>query len=85
MFVVADKIELSALDVAADVWAHKHSSGWGLAKIEGAFEDVFSFVEHLLIPSATRCFYKLTREGSPCKAYFDLEAERGLLTAEQGG
>ena len=84
MFLVADKIATSAFYVAADIWANKKRSGWGLVKIYGAFADVFSFVEHLMVPSPTRCFYELIREGRPCKAYFDLEADGGLLTVEQG-
>ena len=84
MFLVADKIAPSAFYVAADIWANKKRSGWGLVKIYGAFADVFSFVEHLMVPSPTRCFYELIREGRPCKAYFDLEADGGLLTVEQG-
>ena len=39
-------------------------------------------LEHLLIPFPTCCFYKLVLEGCPCKAYFDFEANRFLLTSD---
>ena len=41
---------------------------FGLVKIYCAFADVFIFVEHLMVLSPTRCFYKLIREGRLCKA-----------------
>ena len=81
---MADKIASSAFYVAADIWAYKKQNGWGLVKVYGAFQEILSFVEDLLIPAPTRCFYEIIREGRPCKAYFDLEAEGGVLTAEQG-
>ena len=37
-----------------------------------------------MVPSLTRCFYELISEGRPCKVYFDLKADGGLLWAERG-
>ena len=34
--------------------------------------------------SPERCFYEVIREGRPCKAYLDLEGEKGALTPEDG-
>jgi hypothetical protein len=34
--------------------------------------------------SKTQCFYEIIRQGRPCKAYFDLGADAGIMTEEQG-
>jgi len=89
MFQAADKIDKaasapSAFYVAADTWRHDQKNGWGLSKIYGAFRNVESFINQLLIPAPTRCFYEIIRANSACKAYFDLEVGGGVLNPEQG-
>jgi len=89
MFQAADKIDKaasapSAFYVAADTWRHDQKNGWGLSKIYGAFRNVESFINQLLIPAPNRCFYEIIRANSACKAYFDLEVGGGVLNPEQG-
>ena len=62
----------------------KKRKEWGLGKIFGAFRSPIDFVTQLLEIARTRCFYEIIRADRECKAYFDLEAEPGVWTAEQG-
>ena len=84
MFTAADRISLSAFYVAADVWTKKGTTDWALGKIFGAFSSASDFVAQLLTNAPTRCFYEVIREGRACKAYFDLEADPGVMSAQQG-
>ena len=91
MFHLADEIEAGAPEhsvfyVAADIWS-TDKKGWSLVKIYGAFRDSVQFVLQVLMGAhraPTRCFYELIREGRPCKAYFDLEVEPGIMDAGSG-
>ena len=84
MFFVAEAINPSAFYVAADTWRHDQKTGWGLNKIYGTFEDEAAFVQQLLIPAPTRCFFEMIRADRPCKTYFDLEVGGGVLSPDQG-
>ena len=58
-----------------------------MVKIYGAFCDAVHFSRLVLMGTQrapTRCFYELIREGRPCKAYFDLEVEPGVMDARCG-
>ena len=91
MFHLADGIEAGApahpvFYVAADVWS-ADKKGWSVAKVYGAFRDPVQFASQVLMGvhrAPTRCFYELIREGRPCKAYFDLEVEPGVMDARGG-
>ena len=84
VFVVADRIGSSAFYVAADIWAHKQRSGWGLANIYGAFEDVYSFVEQILIPSPTRCFSNLSVKAALARLILTWRTNFGRWLADSG-
>ena len=84
MFLSADKISPNAFYVAADEWTRKDGKDWGVGKLFGAFQSASHFVTQFLEIAPNRCFYELIRKNRPCKAYFDLEAEAGALTEEQG-
>jgi len=45
---------------------------------------VEDFVTNFLEISQNRCFYEIIRKDRPCKAYLDLEAEAGVMTAQEG-
>ena len=86
MFALADRISQSAFYMAADVWSYLDKS-WKLGKIFGAFSDAANFVHRVLMGpqrAPTRCFYEIIREDRPCKAYFDLEVEPGVMNPSQG-
>ncbi len=83
-FQVADNIANDAFYIAADVWSRKDGKTWGVGKKFGAFSSAESFVTELLEINKTRYFYEIIRQGRPCKAYFDLEANAGIMTEEQG-
>ena len=83
-FQVAYNIAKDAFYIAADVWSRKDGKTWGVGKKFGAISSAESFVTELLEISKTRCFYEIIRQGRPCKAYFDLEADAGIMTEEQG-
>jgi len=86
MFAASDALSPSAFYVAADVWSRKKGQ-WGLGKVFGAFSDAVSFAHRVLMGNQrapTRCFYEIIREGCPCKAYFDLEVEPGVMDRLQG-
>ena len=91
MFHLADGIDTGALVhpvfyVAADIWC-TDKKGWSVVKIYGAFRDSVQFALQVLMGvdrAPTRCFYELIREGRPCKAYFDLEVEPGIMDARGG-
>jgi hypothetical protein len=91
MFHLADEIEAGAPEhsvfyVAADIWS-TDKKGWSLVKVYGAFRDSIQFALQVLMGAhraPTRCFYELIREGRPCKAYFDLEVEPGIMDAGSG-
>ena len=84
MFRASDGIANSAFYVAADVWTKKQMSLWAVGKVFGAFANVQEFIAQMLQSAPTRCFYEIIRAERPCKAYFDLEAEAGVMTPEQG-
>ena len=86
MFTLSDAISPTAFYVAADVWSRVADS-WRLGKVFGAFCDAASFANLVLMGpqrAPTRCFYEIIREDLPCKAYFDLEIEPGVMSAEEG-
>jgi hypothetical protein len=83
-FQAADNIAKDAFYIAADVWSRKDGKTWGVGKKFGAFSSAERFVTEFLEISKTRCFYEIIRQGRPCKAYFDLEADAGIMTEEQG-
>ena len=86
LFALSDQICSNAFYVAADVWTPSNK-GWKLGKIFGAFSDATSFAYQVLMGpqrALTRCFYEIIREGRPCKAYFDLEVEPGVMSPDQG-
>ena len=74
----ADAIQASAFYVAADQWG-----GSNVVKEFGAYESPELFLD-FVDRSPVRCFYEVIREGRPCKAYLDLEGEKGALTREEG-
>ena len=84
MFNASDRIAHSAFYVAADVWTKKQPSTWAVGKVFGAFGSVQEFITQMLQGAPTRCFYEIIRAERACKAYFDLEAEAGAMTPEQG-
>jgi hypothetical protein len=86
MFALSDQISPNAFYVAADVWTYFNQSS-KLGKIFGAFSGALGFVHQVLMGprrAPTRCFYEIIREGRPCKAYFDLEVEPGVMSPGQG-
>ena len=74
--LAADAIQPSAFYVAADRW-----SGSTLVKEYGAFASASDFLP-ILCASPLRCYYEVIRSEFPCKAYLDLEGEKGALTPE---
>ncbi len=48
----------------------------------GAFRSAVEFVTDFLEISRNHCFYEIIRQDRPCKAYLDLEAEAGAMTAQ---
>jgi hypothetical protein len=49
----------------------------------GAFQNLMD-VQNLLEIFPNCCFYEVIRESRACKAYFDMEAEPGIWTEQQG-
>jgi hypothetical protein len=84
MFTLADRISPDAFYIAADEWTRKDGNDWGVGKLFGAFQSAEDFVTQFPEIAPNRCFYELIRKDRPCKAYFDLEVEAGVLTEEQG-
>jgi hypothetical protein len=85
MFHEADLVADSAFYVAADQWPSTEGAGPPkLLRVFGAFADAESFVAQMLWDAPVRCFYEVVRQGRPCKAYLDLEAEEGACSAEEG-
>ena len=86
MFHAADQASKFAFYIAADVWS-RGKKEWQVIKVYGAFRDAVSFAMQTMIGihrAPTRCFYELIRSGRPCKAYFDLEVEPGVMDAVEG-
>ena len=85
MFDIADGLSPSgAFYVAADVWTKRDGKDWSLGKVFGAFQSANAFLSQLLEIAPHRCFYEIIRENRPCKAYFDLEAAPGAMSAADG-
>jgi hypothetical protein len=84
MFKIADSISQDAFYIAADDWTRQEGESWQAGKRYGAFKSVTEFVTSMLEISTNRCFYEIIRENRPCKAYMDLEADAGAMTAEEG-
>ena len=84
MFKVEDSILEDAFYIAADDWTRKAGESWQAGKRYGSFRSAAEFVTNMLEISANRCHYEIIRENRPCKAYMDLEAEAGAMTAEEG-
>ncbi len=78
MFQAADQIRENVFYVAADQW-----SGARLVKEFGAFATAEEFLSTLR-RSPVRCYYEIIRAGTPCKAYLDVEADKGILNREAG-
>ena len=78
MFAAADLIAKPAFYVAADQW-----NGDKIVKVFGAFATAQDFLQ-VLKRSPIRCYYELIRADLPCKAYLDVEGEKGALTSAQG-
>ena len=80
-------VQLRLVGVARQIvhdWTRKQGKEWGIGKRFGAFRDVEEFVTHFLEISHNRCFYEIIRKDRQCKAYFDLEADAGALTEQEG-
>ena len=84
MFDTADSLQPNAFYVAADDWTKRDGKTWGIGKRYGAFSSAMEFVTNFLEVSRNRCFYEIIRKDRPCKAYFDLEADAGAMTEEEG-
>ncbi len=56
----------------------------GIGKWYGAFRSAVEFITNFLEISGNRCFYEIIRQDRPCKAYLDLEADAGAMTAREG-
>ena len=84
MFKVADSILEDASYIAADDWTRQEGESWHAGKRYGAFRSAVEFVTNMLEISSNRCYYEIIRENRPCKAYMDLEAEAGAMSAEEG-
>ena len=84
MFQIADNLSPSAFYIAADDWTRKDGKEWGIGKRYGAFRSAVEFVTNFLEISHNRCFYEIIRQDRPCKAYLDLEADAGAMTAREG-
>lgn len=78
VFLAADQIQPTALYLAADKWNKTQ-----LVKEFGAFESAMEFLP-TLEASPIRCYYEIIRDGHPCKAYLDLEGDKGALTSAEG-
>ena len=86
MFHAADQAAKFAFYIAADVWS-RGKKDWQVSKVYGAFRDGVSFAMQAMTGihrAPTRCFYDIIRSGRPCKAYFDLEVEPGVMGAVEG-
>lgn len=84
MFKVADSISEDAFYIAADDWTRQGGESWHAGKRYGAFRSAVEFVTNMLEISSNRSYYEIIRENRPCKAYMDLEAEAGAMSAEEG-
>ncbi len=84
MFQIADNLSPSAFYIAADDWTRKDGKKWGIGKRYGAFCSAGEFVTNFLEISWNRCFYEIICQDRPCKAYLDLEADAGAMTAREG-
>jgi len=78
MFNAADQICPQAFYVAADQWSDSR-----IVKEFGAFGTAEDFLT-TLHRSAVRCYYEVIRADRPCKAYLDLEGEKGSLNPSEG-
>ncbi len=77
MLQAADQISQQKY-VEANQW-----NGQRLVKELGAFESAEAFL-NTPYRSAVRCYYEVIRDDMPCKAYLDLQYQKGMLSLEEG-